>query len=235
MDGVDGFRDVANAFRTDLQRWSRAAVLPVDELLLTLGNDLFSEPADWALTHRLAVELAKRGHENPAWRLPELAGELEDIAQNKRRILGFGEDAQGFKAKPGVVTVATMHSAKGLEWDRVYLLGINNYSFPDGSDEDTYRSERWYVRDRLNLVAETAAQLVQLNMGTLDDYVPGRATMDARADLAAERLRLLYVGITRARRELILTYNIGREGNQEPLRPALALTALQQDLDTKPA
>jgi len=235
MADVDGFRDAANAFRTDLQRWSRAAVLPVDELLLTLGNDLFSEPADLALTHRLAVLLAKLGDENPAWRLPELAGELQNIAQNKRRILGFGEDAQGPVAKPGVVTVTTMHAAKGLEWDRVYLLGVNNYSFPDGSGEDSYRSERWYVRDRLNLVAETAAQLKQLNMGTLDDYVPGRATVEARADLAAERLRLLYVGITRARRELIVTYNVGREGNQEPLRPALAFVALQQYLSTKPA
>ena len=135
MDNFDGFRDVAVAFRADLQRWSRAVILPVDELLLTLGNDLFTEAADLALTHRLAVLLAKLREENPLWRLPELAGELDNIAQNKRRILGFGEDAQGFEPKPGVVTVATMHAAKGLEWDRVYLLGVNTYSFPDGSDQ----------------------------------------------------------------------------------------------------
>ena len=53
-----------------------------------------------ALTHRLAVLLAKLGEENPTWRLPELAGELDNIAQNKRRMLGFSEDAAGFKAKP---------------------------------------------------------------------------------------------------------------------------------------
>ena len=83
----------------------------MDELLLTLGNDIFHEPADLALAHRLAVLLAKMQNENPGYRLPELANELTSVAQNRRRILGFGEDAQGYTPKPGVITVATMHAA----------------------------------------------------------------------------------------------------------------------------
>ncbi len=221
-------RELANGLRADLQRWTRATILPIDELVLTLGNDLFVEPADIALTHRLAVLLAKLAQENPTWRLPELAGELESIAQNRRRLLGFSEDAAGYLAKPGVVTVATMHAAKGLEWDRVYLTAVNTFSFPSGADTDRYRAERWFVRDGLNLAAETEAQVRQLRMGTLDDYVPGVATQRARLESAAERLRLLYVGITRARRELILTYNTGRTHERDPLGPALALSALSQ-------
>ncbi|MEZ4659392.1 MAG: ATP-dependent helicase [Caldilineaceae bacterium] len=77
LDEIEGFRTMTEAFRLDLQRWTAATVLPVDELLLTLGNDLFTKPADLALTHRLAVLLHKLGRENPTWRLPELAGELE--------------------------------------------------------------------------------------------------------------------------------------------------------------
>src|SRR5690606_17479492 len=119
-------------------------------------------------------------------RLPDLAGELENIAQNKRRMLGFTEDSQGYVAKPGIVTVATMHAAKGLEWDRVYLTAVNTFSFPSGLPEEQYRSERWYVRDDLNLVAEAEAQLRQLRMGTLDDYRAGAASAQARLDLAAE-------------------------------------------------
>ena len=221
-------RVLAEGFRSDLQRWTKATVLPIDELLLTLGNDLFNEPADLALAHHLAILLAKLQAENPGWRLPELAGELDNVAQNRRRILNFSEDAGGFEPKPGVVTVATMHASKGLEWDRVYLMAVNNFGFPSGNDGDKYRSERWYVRDHLNLVAEVQTQIRQLNMGSLDDYQPGKSSADARIGLAAERLRLLYVGITRARRELIITYNTGRQPERDPNRPALAFEALQR-------
>ncbi|MBW7882239.1 MAG: ATP-dependent helicase [Caldilineaceae bacterium] len=226
LDEVEELRALIEQFRADLQRWTQAVVLPIDELLLTLGNDLFREPADLALTHHLAILLAKLAAEMPNWRLPDLAGELEDIAQNKRRQLGFTEDDQGYVARPGIVTVATMHQAKGLEWDRVYVTAVNTFSFPAGGETDEYRSERWYVRDRLNLIAEAEAQLRQLHMGTLDDYLPGAATVLARRDLAAERLRLFYVAITRARRELLVTYNTGRRHEEEPLPPALAFQAL---------
>jgi len=226
LDGMDDLRAIIETFRTTLRRWTAATVLPIDELLLTIGNDLFSSPTDLALTHRLAVLLAKLGAENPNWRMPELAGELENIAQNRRRILGFTEEGLGFEPKPGQVTVATMHAAKGLEWDRVYLVAVNNFGFPSGVASDKYRSERWYVRDSLNLVAEAQAQLRQLHMGSLDDYEMGKATEAARLALAAERLRLFYVGVTRARKELIVTYNLGRNAERDPNQPALAFQAL---------
>lgn len=227
LENVDNFRAVVEAFRRDLQRWTSATILPADELVLTLGNDLFVEAADLALAHSLAVHLAKLSTENPTYRLTDLAGELGNIAENRRRIPGFGEDTQGYEPKPGKITVATMHAAKGLEWDRVHLISVNSYSFPSGAADDSYRGERWFTRDRLNLTAEAEAQLRQLHMGTLDDYVPGAATRQARLEIAAERLRLFYVGITRARRELIVTYNTGRRDN-DPSAPALAFEALQR-------
>ncbi len=226
LDDFPGFREVVEAFRQDLRHWTAATVLPVDELVLTLGNELFTEPTDLALTHSIAVLLAKRSRENPHLRLPDLAQELNQIAQNKARILGFNEESLGFEPPPGVVTVSTMHSAKGLEWDRVYLMSVNSYSFPSGGDEDGYRGERWFVRDNLNLVAEAIEQVRQLHMGSLDDYRPGEASQQARLEIAAERLRLLYVGITRARQELILTYNTGRRPDREPISPALLFQVL---------
>lgn len=226
VDEVEGFRPMLEAFRQDAQRWARAVVLPVDELLLTLGNDLFVNAGDLALTHHLAVTLAKLAEDNPTWRLPQLAAELERIAQNRRRMIGFDEAGEGYTPKPGVVTVATMHGAKGLEWDRVYLMAVNSYSFPSGDDDAKYRGEPYWARDKLNLVAEAVAQTEQLRMGTLDDFALGEATRADRRAFAAERLRLLYVGITRARRELIVTYNTGYS-EQEPAGPAVAFEALK--------
>jgi len=67
-------------------------------------------------------------------------------------------------------------------------------------------------------------------------YVPGDATREARLAYTEERLRLLYVGITRARRELILTWNTGqRDDNpRQAAAPFLALYTYwesQQSLD----
>ena len=228
LDNFEGFRQVVEQFQTDLRRWCAAAVLPIDELILTLGQDLFTEAPELALAHSVAILLAKQARERPELRLPELTSALDDIANNRRRILGFGEETRGFEPPKGKVTIATMHTAKGLEWDRVHLASVSNYSFPSGGDEDNYRGEPWFIRDSLNLTEEALEQTSQLHMGTLDEYVPGLASQRARQEFASERLRLLYVGITRARQELILTYNTGMFHDKSPNQPALAFAALGQ-------
>jgi DNA helicase-2/ATP-dependent DNA helicase PcrA len=162
------------------------------------------------------VELRHRQNLNPGWRLPELTEELAVIARNQRRFLGFEAVDTGFEPPAGVVTVATMHRAKGLEWDRVYLMAVNNYNFPSAQTHDSYIAEKWFVRDQLNLEAEALAQLKALNEDNSAAYVEGTATLEARNEYAAERLRLLYVGITRAKKELIITWNSGRSQPQRP-------------------
>ena len=96
IDEYEGFRSVVEQFRTELQRWCAATILPIDELILTLGQGLFTEAAELGLAHSVAVLLAKRVKERPELRLQELTKELEEIARNRRRILGFSEDAHGF-------------------------------------------------------------------------------------------------------------------------------------------
>jgi DNA helicase-2/ATP-dependent DNA helicase PcrA len=55
-------------------------------------------------------------------------------------------------------------------------------------------------------------------------YDEGSATIAARHDYVAERLRLLYVGITRAKRELVITGNTGRSNRRAvPAVPFIAL------------
>jgi DNA helicase-2/ATP-dependent DNA helicase PcrA len=214
-------------FRTLVNRWAAATLLPIDQLILTLAQDLFVEPVDLALAHKLALVLRHAADDHPDWRLPELTGELGLIARNQRRFIGFSSDDAGFnpEAYKGKVVVTTMHKAKGLEWDRVYLTSVNNYDFPSGMPYDRFLSEKWFVRDGLNLEAETLAQLGTLV--TSDEYqwyAEGQATQEARLDYVRERLRLFYVGITRAKRELIVTWNSGRQGDAQP---SLALEALR--------
>lgn len=222
-------------FRTLVRRWQGAAILPIDQLILLLAQDLFDSPADLALSHKFAVVLRRIAAEHPDYRLPQFVEELAEIARNQRRFLGFDEDLVGFEPPPGKVTVATMHRAKGLEWDRVYLMGLNNYSFPSGQPQDTYFSEKWFVRDSLNLEAEGLAQLEAL-INPDESYVEGTATEAARLDLVKERLRLFFVGLTRARQELIVTWNTGQQyAGKLDNQPGVPFVALQTQWEEKVA
>ncbi len=222
------------AFRAVVRRWQGTTLLPIDQTVLTLGQELFTEPADLALAHKLALVLRQAANDHSDWRLPELTAELGLIARNERRFIGFSSDDSGFdpEAHRGKVVVATMHKAKGLEWDRVYLMSVNNYDFPSLEPNDRYISEKWFIRGgfwrgaafHLNLEAEALSQLEALQTGSeYSWYEEGKATLNSRSNYARERLRLLYVGITRAKRDLIITWNTGRQGDAEPSLPFQAL------------
>ena len=220
-----------NAFREVIIRWHGATVLPIDQLILTLSQDIFTSPTDLALSHKLALVLRQVADENPGWRLPELTPSLHEIARNERRFIGFSSDDAGFNpdAYKGVVVVSTMHKAKGLEWDRVYLMSVNNYDYPSNQSNDHFISERWFVRDNLNLEAEALAQLrAAISTDEYDYYEEGSATRRVRLDYVRERLRLLYVGVTRARKELIVTWNTGRKGDATPSLAFAALMGWQE-------
>ncbi|NDJ53370.1 MAG: ATP-dependent helicase, partial [Chloroflexi bacterium] len=220
-------REALLRFRAQVTYWLAAIWLPIDQLLLTVAQDLFTDQADLALAHKIAVVLRGIADSNPDYRLKEMSGELQRIASNQRRFLGFDDAASGYEPRPGVVTIATIHAAKGLEWDRVYLLANNNYSFPAAQAGDSYISEKSFVRGEMNVQAEARRQteLLMADEGHL--YVEGVATQQARIDYASERLRLLYVGITRAKRDLIMTWNMGRFWDQgNPNTASAALMAL---------
>jgi len=208
-----------NDFRIVIQRWLNAVALPIDQLVLTLAQDVFGDAADLALAYKIALVLRKAADDHTDWRLPELISELAVIAKNERRFIGFSDDDSGFDPERhrGKVVVTTMHKAKGLEWDRVYLMSVNNYDFPSNMPNDRFISEKWFVRGGLDLAAEALAQLTALESDSeYDVYEEGAATLRSRLDYVKERLRLLYVGITRAKRDLIVTWNTGRQGDATP-------------------
>ncbi|MBE0685705.1 MAG: ATP-dependent helicase [Anaerolineaceae bacterium] len=221
-------------FRIQLSRWLKAADLPIHQIIITISQELFEKPADLALAHKLALILEQYAKNHPDWLLPQFATELSLIAENRRKLQGFSDEESGFNPEmhKGKVVVTTYHKAKGLEWDRVYLMSVNDYDFPSASIGDHFISEKHIYKDEINLEAEINQKLNALAESDLENlYLEyGLATEQARIEYAAERIRLFFVGITRAKKELIITWNTGNthhknRKNANPSIPFLALSA----------
>jgi DNA helicase-2/ATP-dependent DNA helicase PcrA len=84
----------------------------------------------------------------------------------------------------------------------------------------------WYLKENINPAAAALATLDQIF--SRDEYAEKSLSPDyaARLDLIRERLRLLYVAITRAKRELIITWNTGKNNDLKAAEPLKLYTLI---------
>lgn len=193
-------------FSAFLQKMFALRPLPIDDLALALGDELFAtselHESDLAIAYQIATILRQWRENNPHWRLPELAAELESVAAGRRSLPISSPTDFGYEPQPGRITLTTQHSAKGLEWDAVWLMGVDGFWIPGSLDAPFLGVHDFLGGDP---TAEVTAQLRYVMQGEAGLY-PGRtATESAHIEIISERLRLLYVGITRAKRLLTLS------------------------------
>jgi DNA helicase-2/ATP-dependent DNA helicase PcrA len=203
-------------------RWVRAGSLPIDQLVLTIAQDLFHAEADLAIAHTAASSMASVANMHLDWRLSDFAGELQEIAANRRALAGLSLADAAYQAELGRVIITTMHRAKGLEWDAVYLVCVDSLEFPD-SCEDTFRDELYFMPGRAPAI-EAGRRLEQLVGSEFATPADRSLIEQSRLEYIAERLRLLYVAITRARRDLAFTWS--EKNGSRLVRQAGALAAI---------
>ena len=204
-------------FRYFLKHWLDSRFLPIDQLVLLIGQDLFETSDDLCCAGQLGLILSQSARMNPELRLKDFAEEVQKVASNASLYAGLsGTDSQ-FDPNdyPGRIVVTTYHKAKGLEWDQVFMTSCNNFDFPDGNPAQ-YTNRRYsprYVRENLELQAEILQALKVVCMPEANPvYRKGDGSREAWLDAVRERLRLLYVGITRAKKGLYISSNSGRFG-----------------------
>jgi DNA helicase-2/ATP-dependent DNA helicase PcrA len=165
----------------------------------------------------------------PDWRLPELAEQLANVAAGRSPLPFAGPADYGYEPEAGRITLTTQHSAKGLEWDAVFLVGVDGRWIP-GSLEAPFIG----VHDFLggDPTAEAAAQLNHLMQGESGLFDGRTATESTHIEVISERLRLLYVGITRARRYLHLSRSRAtrRYNKEQDSEPATVMGVIYQYL-----
>jgi DNA helicase-2/ATP-dependent DNA helicase PcrA len=205
-----------------LTRWLPWSLIPADELVVLLASDLGLAGEELSIAHHLALRTRRLLQENPAFGLPDAVQHLHGELQAMGKFSDTLYDRKGFKPLPGVVYATTCHSAKGLEWDTVSVVALTRGEYPSMAT-DKVRSELWFLPDdALNPEALALAELAAV----LGEDAERDPVSRAKFEIIAERLRLFYVAITRAKENLLLTsHQENRWG--KPAYPALAFHHLR--------
>ena len=224
-----GSVEMLKRFRQTMLRWHAAMILPLDQLVLVIAQDLVLDNSELAIIHKLSGFIKSLLENNPSWSELDIMGELIGISKNDRGFAAFSQMVDSFDPDNyrGKVIVATAHKSKGLEWDKVFLSSANNYDYPGGTDDESFASERWYITDRRNLEAELLYDLESLRVKHSGGIMlRSYDKQNARDDVARERLRLFYVGLTRAKRSLTISWNTGSNNKARASLPFQYLSGL---------
>lgn len=112
------------------------------------------------------------------------------------------------------VKLLTVHRAKGLEWDAVFLVGVTEQKFPTNRGRSSWLTVPYVMPVALRGDARDLPQLA----GHTPDDIAARAKA-AKEHEALEELRLGYVAWTRARHQLTVSgwrWTASRKGGLGP-------------------
>ena len=92
------------------------------------------------------------------------------------------------------VKLLTVHRAKGLEWDAVFMVGVSERKFPTDRSRSLWTSVGWVLPSPLRGDALDLPQLGERSRAGIEEF-----KQRSRDHEAIEELRLGYVAVTRAR------------------------------------
>jgi DNA helicase II / ATP-dependent DNA helicase PcrA len=194
----------------------------VEKLILFISEKMNFEREERAIAQKVASDVRYLMSQNPRWRLSDLAVELLNPRNMFNFFAGIVWDLKGYEPKPGVVTVSTYHKSKGLEWDVVFLTALTNEDFPFDLN-DKFKGEFWFLKQQYRNPQAIAKADMQKVMGIKAEI---DNALEAKIETISERARLLYVGITRAKKYLYLSgynSNMGKKNDTKASKYLLQL------------
>lgn len=200
----------------------------IDSLILYISSILNLSIEDKAMTQAVASYVKFETKTNPDLTLEEISDQLLNTKNPIfKHIADIIYDLQGYEPVPGRVTVATCHKSKGLEWDCVFVLCLTDYNYPT-SLSGKFRSDYFYFKENLrNPVAIGKAEIQRI----LGESMCRNPFLQAKVEVLNEKIRLLYVAITRAKEYLVLMAHHENEGNRKD-KPSKYFTVLKEFIES---
>lgn len=204
--------------------------LPLYQLISFFALTLNYEQSELATADKLAERIIKQTAGNQT--MPVILNVLNEIVSSERfepveiEPNSIGEDAY---TRPGQLTIITMHKAKGLDWDYVFLPFLHAQTIPG--------QLRVLLQSRF-LGEFTLAEVARAEIRA---YLHGKplptiatAWEQAKDLKIAEEYRLLYVAMTRAKQLLWMSaarlapFSWNKPENLQERKPCPVLPALKR-------
>ncbi len=224
--GTKLWKEVSEGFKL-IRELVELPLYEIERLILLIAEKLDFDREDTAIAHKIATE-ARYLFNSEGMTVEGLGEELLKGRNRFSYFAGVMSELEGYEPKPGVVTLSTYHKAKGLEWDVVFLTGLTYEDFPVNLT-DKFKGEQWYLKPEFrNPMAVIKSELKLVNGSKrLEDSV-----LMAKLENISERARLLYVGITRAKRYLFLSGHHANANRKNEVLPSRYLMELKNYIDT---
>lgn len=170
--------------------------LPQYQLIPFLALTLRYNQTELATADKLAARITQQTVFNQS--LAAILESLREIVQAERFEPVETEDVDARYTRRGQVTIITMHKAKGLDWDYVFIPFLQEQMIP-GS---TWLPPQFQFLGNIGLAEVARAQIRAAIHGQPSLPSLDAAWRQAEALKTAEEFRLLYVAMTRAKRLL---------------------------------
>ncbi|MGM0436965.1 MAG: ATP-dependent helicase [Bacillota bacterium] len=198
----DKNRNKFNEMLEEISYYLDASIkLPPDELILFLAERMELKEEELAIVQNMALNIKSELDLHPNWKLKDIADEFTRLEESFERFAKKIYERKGFEPKKGIITITTVHKAKGMEWDTVFLTYLTDDYYPSTID-DKFRGEYYYLKDEYSNPKAMAKAELEYYLNEEKSKNPKNI---ARIEHISERLRLLYVGITRAEKNLFLS------------------------------